>query len=71
MCRPKVCLGSFSDGTGLRLDGRREKELRQIKIEVGTVSSADGSAFVQQGNTKVLATVYGPHEVVASVEMHL
>ena len=26
-------------------------------------SQADGSAYVEQGNTKVLAAVYGPHEV--------
>ena len=48
---------------GLRLDGRRPNELRKIKCEIGVFSQADGSAVLSQGNTKVIATVYGPHEV--------
>lgn len=48
---------------GLRVDGRKPNELRKIYCEVGVFSQADGSAMVQQGNTKVVATVYGPHEV--------
>ncbi|GJP35924.1 hypothetical protein CLOM_g4447 [Closterium sp. NIES-68] len=47
----------------LRLDGRRPKELRQLKCELGVLRSADGSASFEMGNTKVLAVVYGPHEV--------
>lgn len=48
---------------GLRTDGRRANELRKLQCEVGVLAQADGSAFLSQGNTKVLATVYGPHEV--------
>ncbi|XP_015922660.1 exosome complex component RRP41 [Parasteatoda tepidariorum] len=48
---------------GIRMDGRRPGELRKIDCKLGVSTSADGSAFFQQGNTKVLATVYGPHEV--------
>jgi len=48
---------------GLRLDGRRPTELRQIRCKLGVFSQADGSAYVEQGNTKVLAAVYGPHQV--------
>uniref|UniRef100_A0A7N0RCP5 Exosome complex component RRP41 homolog n=1 Tax=Kalanchoe fedtschenkoi TaxID=63787 RepID=A0A7N0RCP5_KALFE len=48
---------------GLRLDGRRPMEMRQIRAEVGAVSKADGSAVFEMGNTKVIAAVYGPREV--------
>ena len=43
----------------LRLDGRRPHELRRM----GVFKQADGSAYIEMGNTKALATVYGPHEV--------
>eukprot|EP01125_Pyxidicula_operculata_P009606 TRINITY_DN3156_c0_g2_i1.p1 TRINITY_DN3156_c0_g2~~TRINITY_DN3156_c0_g2_i1.p1 ORF type:complete len:245 (-),score=31.12 TRINITY_DN3156_c0_g2_i1:600-1334(-) len=48
---------------GLRIDGRRANELRQIKVKMGIFSRADGSAYYEQGNTKILAAVYGPREV--------
>lgn len=48
---------------GLRIDGRKPTELRKIHCEVGVFAQADGSATFSQGNTKVIATVYGPHEV--------
>lgn len=48
---------------GLRIDGRRPNELRKIQCEIGVFAQADGSAVLSQGNTKVIATVYGPHEV--------
>ena len=48
---------------GLRLDGRRPGELRKVSCKLGVFSQADGSAYIEQGNTKVLAAVYGPHEV--------
>jgi exosome complex component RRP41 len=51
------------DKKGLRLDGRKFDELRQIKIEVGILSNADGSAYIEQGKNKILAAVYGPREV--------
>ena len=51
---------------GLRIDGRKPNELRKIFFEVGVFAEADGSAMIQQGNTKVVATVYGPHEVLFS-----
>jgi len=51
------------DKKGLRLDGRRPDELRQIKIEIGVLSNADGSAYIQQGKNKILAAVYGPREM--------
>jgi exosome complex component RRP41 len=48
---------------GLRLDGRRIDELRPIKIEVGILKNADGSAYIQFGKNKIMAAVYGPKEV--------
>ncbi len=48
---------------GLRIDGRRLNELRPMKIQVGQLHNADGSAFVEWGMNKVMAAVYGPREV--------
>jgi len=48
---------------GLRADGRRASELRQIRMRMGVFGQADGSAYIEHGNTKVLAAVYGPHQV--------
>jgi len=49
---------------GLRIDGRKTNELRKISCKKGIFVQADGSAYFEQGNTKVIASVYGPHEVV-------
>ena len=35
----------------------------RIQCSLGIFQQADGSAYLEQGNTKVLAAVYGPHEV--------
>lgn len=48
---------------GLRLDGRRPHELRRIRCKLGVFEQPDGSAYLEQGNTKVLAAVFGPHQV--------
>ncbi len=48
---------------GVRIDGRKRNELRPTKIEVGILGNADGSAYIEQGKNKILAGVYGPHEV--------
>ncbi|MFX1571273.1 MAG: exosome complex exonuclease Rrp41 [Promethearchaeota archaeon] len=48
---------------GKRLDGRDIHELRPIKMEVGVIKNADGSAFLEWGNNKIFAAVYGPREV--------
>jgi exosome complex component RRP41 len=47
---------------GLRVDGRRIDELRPIKLEVGVLDKADGSAYIEHGKNKILAAVYGPRE---------
>jgi exosome complex component RRP41 len=51
------------DEKDVRLDGRKLKELRHVKIEVGVLGNADGSAYIEQGKNKILAAVYGPKEV--------
>jgi exosome complex component RRP41 len=51
------------DKKGLRLDGRKPEELRPVKLEVGVIPNADGSAYIEHGKNKILAAVYGPREV--------
>ncbi len=48
---------------GIRLDGRKWNELRPIRIEVGVLKNADGSAHIEWGKNKITAAVYGPKEV--------
>lgn len=51
---------------GFRLDGRKPTELRRMACRLGVFEQSDGSAYVEMGNTRVLAAVYGPHEVKSS-----
>jgi exosome complex component RRP41 len=51
------------DKKGLRLDGIKPEELRPVKLEVGVIPNADGSAYIEHGKNKILAAVYGPREV--------
>lgn len=50
------------DKNGLRVDGRRLEELRPIKLEVGILDKANGSAYIEHGKNKILAAVFGPRE---------
>ncbi len=54
----------YVDKKGKRADGRGVEELRPIKIEVGILPRADGSAYLEWGQNKVLAAVYGPKEAL-------
>ena len=47
---------------GRRHDGRAFDELRKIKMQVGVLKNANGSAYVEFGKTRVVAAVYGPRE---------
>jgi exosome complex component RRP41 len=49
---------------GKRTDGRDMEDLRNLRIEVGVISEADGSAFVEWGGNKILCGVYGPRECI-------
>jgi len=59
MSKPKIRL---IDDNGLRVDGRRLDELRPIKMEVGVLDKADGSAYIEQGKNRIIAAIYGPRE---------
>ncbi|ABP51484.1 MAG: exosome complex exonuclease Rrp41 [Pyrobaculum arsenaticum] len=48
---------------GVRADGRLPDQMREVKISVGVVSNADGSAMVSYGATTAVAAVYGPREM--------
>ena len=50
------------DENGRRVDGRRPDELRPLTIEAGVLKRADGSAYLEWGQNKVMAAVYGPRE---------
>ena len=49
---------------GKRLDGRKNDELRPIKIEAGVLHRAEGSCYLEWGGNKVLVAIYGPREAV-------
>lgn len=48
---------------GIRSDGRKFDELRPMKMEIGVLKTADGSAYLEQGRNKIYAAVYGPREL--------
>jgi exosome complex component RRP41 len=50
------------DKKGLRIDGRKFDELRPLKLEVGVLPNADGSAYIEHGKNRILVAVYGPKE---------
>ena len=54
---------SLIDESGKRTDGRVIDELREVKINVGIVKNADGSALIEFGKNRIIAAVYGPREV--------
>ncbi len=49
---------------GERIDGRKVDEPRPIKIVAGPLERANGSAYVEWGQNKALAAVYGPREAL-------
>jgi exosome complex component RRP41 len=54
---------SLIDKQGKRTDGRTVGQLREVKISVGVVKNADGSAYIEFGKNKIIVAVYGPREV--------
>jgi exosome complex component RRP41 len=51
------------DKKGIRLDGRKADELRPVKLQVGVLPNADGSAYIEHGKNKILAAAFGPREM--------
>ena len=47
----------------IRKDGRPFNSLRNMKMEIGVLNNADGSAYIECGNNKILVGVYGPKEL--------
>lgn len=41
-------------------EGREDKQLRPTLLQVGVVSAASGSAYVEREGTKLIAAIYGP-----------
>uniref|UniRef100_A0A7S0VHA9 Uncharacterized protein n=1 Tax=Hemiselmis tepida TaxID=464990 RepID=A0A7S0VHA9_9CRYP len=61
----------YVDLSGLRIDGRRPNELRNVSAKLGVLTQPDGSAVFEIGITKVLCAVYGPREcTLRSKELH-
>ncbi|KAI0599027.1 ribosomal protein S5 domain 2-like protein [Biscogniauxia sp. FL1348] len=46
----------------LRVDGRRWDNLRRLNGQIRTQAAADGSSYLEMGNTKVMCIVTGPSE---------
>jgi exosome complex component RRP41 len=47
---------------GLRIDGRKVDEMRKVKMQVGLLKNCSGSAYIEQGKTKIIVAVHGPRE---------
>ena len=56
-------LEKLIDKKGIRTDGRKADELRPLKLQVGVLPNADGSAYIEHGKNKILAAAFGPREV--------
>ncbi|CAM9516801.1 unnamed protein product [Discosporangium mesarthrocarpum] len=59
----------FISLAGLRPDGRRAREIRRVRCRFGVFKGADGSAYLEMGQTKVIAIVKGPREVNRRADM--
>lgn len=50
----------------LRVDGRRWNELRRCHAQIRTQAAADGSSYLEMGNTKVMCVLTGPTDQQAA-----
>ena len=55
---------------GLRVDGRRPKELRALSADMGVLATADGSATFQMGNTKARSQKPTPAALRSATMLH-
>lgn len=51
------------DENGIRCDGRKINETRRVEIKAGVLKNANGSAYIEFGDNKILAGVFGPRDV--------
>ena len=49
--------------------GRRDEETRPCQLRLEAVPNAAGSAFLEQGHTKIVATVYGPRQAERNAQL--
>lgn len=47
---------------GYRPDGRKKYDLRRFHAQISTQAAADGSSYLELGNTMIICTVNGPAE---------
>ena len=52
------------DKKGIRSDGRKADELRPLRLQVGVLSNADGSAYIEHGKNKILAAAFGQERCI-------
>ena len=50
---------------GLRADGRKSDEIRNISCKAGINSNVDGSAYFKIGLTEVICYINGPKESIS------
>ena len=46
------------DENGIRCDGRKVNETRKVTIKAGVLKNANGSAYIEFGDNKILVGVY-------------
>ncbi|ABK78158.1 RNase PH [Cenarchaeum symbiosum A] len=51
------------DENGIRCDGRKISETRRVEITAGVLNNANGSAYIEFGDNKILAGIFGPRDV--------
>lgn len=51
------------DDNGIRCDGRKIDETRNVTIKAGVLKNAEGSAYIEFGDNKILVGVFGPRDV--------
>jgi exosome complex component RRP41 len=56
---------------GYRGDGRKQLEFRHVHCDLNVFDYADGSCYLEMGNTKLFATVLGPRESAKKSETQL
>jgi len=49
--------------TGKRSGDRGKKDLRPIYLRTGLITQANGSAYIETGNTKIACAVYAPRQL--------
>lgn len=51
-----------SNAGTFRKGSRQAAETRPCRIRAGTIPNAAGSSYVEQGNTKIIASIFGPRQ---------